>query len=61
MPQVDLKKVAYIMLFYAILSYFITPAIGYNITKTKEGLGYGFVIGSIISIILWYTYGVKQV
>jgi len=60
MTQLDLKKATSIMVFYAVLSCFIAPVIGYNITKTKEGLGNGFLIGSILSIILWYTYGSKQ-
>ena len=61
MDQVDLKKVAYIMLFYAILSYVISPVIGYKITKTKDGIGYGLVVGSVTSAILWEYYGKKQV
>jgi hypothetical protein len=61
MTQVDLKKTAYIMLFYAVLSCALGPAAGYNITKNKDGIGYGLVVGSILSVILWYMYGVKRV
>jgi hypothetical protein len=46
-----------IMLFYAIISYIIGPFIGYQIKNNLLDAGTGFVIGSIISIILWYIYG----
>ena len=60
MDKVNLKKLLSIMGFYIILSYIIAPTIGYYITgNTINGLGNGFVIGSIISIILWYKYGKK--
>lgn len=61
MTQVDLKMTTYIMIFYAVLSYLLGPAIGYNITKTKDGIGYGLVAGSLISIVLWYAYGSKKI
>ena len=61
MDQIDLKKISYIMLFYAILSYVIAPVIGYKITKTKDGIVYGIVVGSVISVILWEYYGKKQI
>ncbi len=61
MTQVDLKKITYIMLFYAVLSYALGPAAGYKITNSKDGIGYGLVVGSILSIILWYMYGSKRV
>ena len=51
-----------IMLFYAILSSVIGPVIFYYIgNKSVKMAGYGFVIFSIISIILWFTYGQKMV
>lgn len=46
-----------IMLFYVIISYIIGPVIGYQINNNLLDAGTGFVIGSIISIILWYIYG----
>jgi hypothetical protein len=61
MAEVNLTKASSIMLFYAILACVIGPVIGYKITHTKEGLGNGFVAGSILSILLWYVYGKKQV
>lgn len=51
-----------IMLFYAFLSSVIGPVIFYYIgNKSLKMAGYGFVIFSIISIILWFTYGQKMV
>jgi len=51
-----------IMLFYLLLSYFIGPVVGYyTLGKTSAAAGNGFVVGSIISIVLWYTVGSKLV
>ena len=49
-----------IMIFYALLSCFIAPAVGYFITKTNKGLEMGYIIGTIISVILWFTVGKKK-
>jgi hypothetical protein len=58
----NLKTFAYIMLFYAILSCVIGPLIFYFLLgKTLENAGNGFVLFSIISILLWYTKGRKMV
>jgi hypothetical protein len=47
-----------IMLFYIVLSYLVTPTIFYFMFgKSLLSAGNGFVVGSILSIILWYTYG----
>jgi hypothetical protein len=51
-----------IMLFYAILSCLIGPLIFYYVgNRSLQMAGNGFVIFSIISIILWYTKGRKMV
>ena len=51
-----------IMLFYVILSYVIVPIIFYHASGKKlSRAGDGFVAGSVLSIILWYTYGSKMV
>ncbi len=47
-----------VMAFYAVLSCVIAPIIGYK-TKGLSGLGDGYVIGTIISIGLWFTVGKK--
>lgn len=48
-----------IMAFYAILSCFIMPAIGYYFMGT-QGLSNGYVVGTIVSMILWFTVGKKM-
>jgi hypothetical protein len=49
------------MIFYSLLSYFIFPAVGYKLLKSKTGITNGLVVGSIISIALWYKYGAKKI
>jgi hypothetical protein len=45
------------MIFYIILSYVIMPLIFfYFVEKTLKSAGNGFVIGSIISIIMWFSF-----
>jgi hypothetical protein len=53
----DRNLLIQIMLFYSVLSYFIFPIIGFYINKNKEGITYGMILGSIISIFLWLNYG----
>jgi hypothetical protein len=51
-----------IMFFYIILSYVITPLIFYySFSKTLISAGNGFIVGSILSIMLWYFYASKMV
>jgi hypothetical protein len=58
----DVNQFMMIMLFYIFLSYILGPIVGYYaISKTVSGAGNGFVAGSILSIILWYTVGQKMV
>ena len=48
----------YVMAFYILLSYVLFPlAFYYLMGKTLSSAGNGFVVGSILSIILWYSYG----
>lgn len=55
-------KFMQIMLFYAILACFLMPFIFYFfIHKSDRSAGNGFVLGSILSIMLWYSYGSKMV
>ena len=50
-----------IMVFYIFLSYLIMPTIFYySFGKNLMSAGNGFAVGSILSIILWYTYGSKM-
>jgi hypothetical protein len=51
-----------IMFFYVLLSYVIFP-IGfyYLVEKSLLSAGNGFIVGSIISILLWISYGRKLI
>lgn len=52
----------YIMLFYAVLSSVIGPLIFYFLGgKSLQSAGNGFVLFSIISILLWFFKGKKMV
>jgi hypothetical protein len=62
MNNFNLAKYAYVMVFYIILSYIVGPIIGYyTLGKTSCAAGHGFVVGSILSIVLWYTVWCKMV
>ncbi len=51
-----------IMVFYIILSYIIGPLLSYYFMgRTLTSAGYGFIVGSVLSIILWLTVGSKMV
>ena len=51
-----------IMAFYCILAYVLFPVIFYYIgNKSLVSAGHGFVIGSVVNILLWYYYGVKMI
>ena len=50
----------YIMLFYILIANILGPLIGYYL-KGKAGLVYGFVIGSIIAVVLWLVAGRKYI
>ena len=53
---------ASIMFFYVVLSYVIFPlGFYYFINKTLISAGYGFVVGSIISVFLWVMVGQKMI
>lgn len=50
-----------IMIFYIILTYLVMPIIFYySFGRNLISAGNGFVVGSILSIILWYVYGSKM-
>jgi hypothetical protein len=51
-----------IMGFYILLSYLIAPILFYFIFgRTLKAAGNGFVVGSIVSILLWYFVGSKMI
>jgi hypothetical protein len=50
-----------IMAFYALLTYIVFPLVFYYLGKKKlVNAGYGFVIGSVVSVVLWLTVGSKM-
>ena len=50
------------MAFYAVLTYLLFPAIAYlAFGKTLEAAGNGFIVGSIVSIVLWRMVGMGMV
>lgn len=51
-----------IMVFYFVLSYVLFPlGFYYLVNKSLLSAGTGFVVGSVISIILWFVFGRKIV
>jgi len=51
-----------IMIFYILLSYVIFPvAFYYFYKKSLVAAGNGFVVGSIVSLLLWWGYASKMV
>lgn len=51
-----------IMVFYAVLSCLIFPAVFYYFMgKSIASAGSGYVVGSIVSIALWFLVGSKMV
>jgi hypothetical protein len=57
----DRNMLLQIMIFYSILTYFIFPLGGFYISKNKEGITNGMILGSIISILLWFNYGLRMI
>lgn len=51
-----------IMLFYILLSYVLFPlGFYYLVNKSLSSAGNGFIVGSILSLVLWLTVGSKMV
>uniref|UniRef100_A0A6C0HD53 Uncharacterized protein n=1 Tax=viral metagenome TaxID=1070528 RepID=A0A6C0HD53_9ZZZZ len=51
-----------IMMFYILLSYILGPlAFYYFFGKNLKSAGNGFIVGSVLSIVLWYFYGSKMI
>jgi hypothetical protein len=56
--KANFKMYISIMFFYIFLSFVLFPlGFYYLINKTLLSAGNGFIVGSIISILLWLTYG----
>jgi hypothetical protein len=57
-----MDKYFQIMVFYIVLAYIVFPGLFYKFgDKTFVSAGNGFVLGSLISIALWYAIGSKMV
>ncbi len=51
-----------IMFFYVLLSYVLMPGFFfYFVEKSLKSAGNGFVLGSVLSIVLWVTFGSKMI
>jgi hypothetical protein len=65
MPSVstnDWSAFIRIMIFYIVLTYLVLPLIFYYLMgKTKKAAGHGFVVGSVVSLLLWFVYGSKMI
>ena len=62
MDSKKLQLFASIMGFYILLSYIALPLVFfYLVEKSLSSAGNGFVLGSLISVALWYFYGRKMV
>ena len=57
----DRNNLLKIMVFYSLISYFAAPAIGFKLTKNKSGITNGLIVGSVISIGLWFKFGQKLI
>ncbi len=58
----NVTKYGGVMAFYAVLTYILFPAIAYFLFgKTLEAVGNGFIIGSVVSIVLWRMVGMGMV
>lgn len=57
-----MKTYIMIMFVYMLITYILGPVLYYTfVDKTLVGAGKGFLIGSVLSIILWLVYGSKLV
>ena len=50
-----LKSIALIMLFFAGITFFIFPGIALLIKPKVEYIGYGMIIGFMISMVFWFS------
>jgi len=58
----DITKYAGVMAFYAVLTYILFPVIAYFLFgKTLEAAGNGFIVGSVVSVVLWRMVGMGMV
>jgi hypothetical protein len=49
----------YVMVFYALLSCFLMPFVMQYALGSDSGLEKGYIAGTVVSMVLWFTYGKK--
>jgi len=54
------QKTMMVMLFYAVINFLAGNMVGEKFLG-KDGVGYGMIVGAVVSIGLWYTVGKKFV
>lgn len=60
--QKNLNTFVGIMFFYILLSYLFFPLVFYYfIDNSLKSAGNGFIVGSLISIMLWFFFGSKMI
>lgn len=58
----NITKYTGVMAFYAVITYLLFPAVAYFMFgKTLEAAGNGFIVGSVVSVVLWKFYGFGMV
>jgi len=58
----DVKQFTIVMAFYAVISYILFPLFSYFMFgQTLEAAGNGFIFGTLLSIVLWKSYGFQMV
>jgi hypothetical protein len=51
-----------IMVFYAVITYLVFPVVSYYaFQKSLAAAGNGFVAGSVLSLVLWFSFGSKLI
>lgn len=62
MEKSKLTTFLFIMAFYIFISYIAGPIIFYYLGgKSLSSAGNGFILGSILSLVLWITVGSKMI
>lgn len=58
----SMMKFLQIMAFYMLLTYVLGPVVFYYaFGRTLASAGNGFIVGSILSVVLWHFFGKKMV
>lgn len=49
-----------IMAFYAVITFVVGPVVG-GYLYGRRGAGHGYLVGGVISVLLWHFYGRRMV